>query len=120
MALNTIKQTKQKQTKHESCLPLQYLIFKISLIIIDGDTIQFSYDTGNGGRVVDFKTSNALNDNQWHTVHVEKNRKQAWLRVDNFPEKYITESADEMSRTLDLKEGLVIGMFCIIIYSVVR
>ena len=90
------------------------------MIIIDGDTIQFSYDTGNGGRVVDFKTSNALNDNQWHTVHVEKNRKQAWLRVDNFPEKYITESADEMSRTLDLKEGLVIGMFCIIIYSVVR
>ena len=56
-----------------------------------------------------FKTTNSLNDNEWHTVHVEKNRKQAWLRVDNFPEKYITESADEMSRTLDLKEGLVIG-----------
>lgn len=81
----------------------------IKVTLFNGDTIQFSYDTGNGGRVVDFKTSNALNDNQWHTVHVEKNRKQAWLRVDNFPEKYITESADEMSRTLDLKEGLVIG-----------
>ncbi|XP_052093811.1 neurexin-4-like isoform X2 [Mytilus californianus] len=81
----------------------------IKVALFNGDTIQFSYDTGNGAKVVDFKTTNALNDDQWHTVHVEKNRKQAWLRVDNFPEKYITESSDEMSRTLDLKEGLVIG-----------
>lgn len=81
----------------------------IKVTLFNGDTIQFSYDTGNGERVVSFKTTNPLNDNQWHTVHVEKNRKQAWLRVDNFPEKYLEESSDEMSRTLDLKDGLVIG-----------
>lgn len=89
-----------------------YLGLRIWLInswISDGNTVQFSYDVGNGAQVIEYKSTNALNDDQWHTVHVEKNRKEAWLRVDNFPAQTSQEGIGEKTRTLDLQGYLFIG-----------
>lgn len=77
--------------------------------ISDGNTVQFSYDVGNGAQVIEYRSTNALNDDQWHTVHVEKNRKEAWLRVDNFPAQTSQEGIGEKTRTLDLQGYLFIG-----------
>ncbi|XP_060068811.1 neurexin-4-like [Ylistrum balloti] len=81
----------------------------IQVRLFNGDTIGFSYNNGNGIKVLEYKSTNALNNNFWHTVHVERNRKQAWLRVDNFPEKYLNEGQDEVTRALDLMGYLVVG-----------
>ncbi|XP_062588516.1 neurexin-4-like [Saccostrea cucullata] len=81
----------------------------IKIAIANGNTVQFSYDVGNGAQVIEYRSTNALNDDQWHTVHVEKNRKEAWLRVDNFPAQTSQEGIGEKTRTLDLTGYLFIG-----------
>lgn len=81
----------------------------IKIAIANGNTVQFSYDVGNGAQVIEYRSTNALNDDQWHTVHVEKNRKEAWLRVDNFPAQTSQEGIGEKTRTLDLQGYLFIG-----------
>ncbi|XP_053372962.1 neurexin-4-like [Mercenaria mercenaria] len=58
----------------------------LQIRLTGGNTIQFSYNVGNGADTLEYRASNILNDDTWHTVHVEHNLKQAWLRVDNFPE----------------------------------
>ena len=63
---------------------------------------------GNGVNVLPFKSPAPLNDDRWHTVHVEKNRKQAWMRIDDFTEVTNNEDAD-LIRLLDLKTPLYIG-----------
>ncbi|KAH3699242.1 hypothetical protein DPMN_074198 [Dreissena polymorpha] len=63
----------------------------IQIRMINGDTIQFRYNVGNGIQVLEYKTINGLDNDIWHTVHVERNRKQTWLRVDNFPEVVFNE-----------------------------
>jgi contactin associated protein-like 2 len=45
----------------------------------------------------------------WHTVHVERNLKQAYLRIDNFNAVYINEPADTIPLHLDLTQPLVVG-----------
>lgn len=81
----------------------------IQIRMINGDTIQFRYNVGNGIQVLEYKTINGLNNDLWHTVHVERNRKQAWLRVDNFPEVMRNEPQDEITRLLDLTTPLTVG-----------
>lgn len=81
----------------------------VKIAIANGNTVQFSYDVGNGAQVIEYRSTNALNDDQWHTVHVEKNRKEAWLRVDNFPAQTSQEGIGEKTRTLDLQGYLFIG-----------
>ncbi|KAK3105727.1 hypothetical protein FSP39_004342 [Pinctada imbricata] len=81
----------------------------VKVALANGNTVQFSYDVGNGIQVLEYKSTNALNNNQWHTVHIEKNRKQAWLRVDNSKEQSNTEGIGEITRTLDLSGYLTIG-----------
>jgi contactin associated protein-like 2 len=63
---------------------------------------------GNGVNVLSFKSQSPLNDDRWHTVHVEKNRKQAWMKVDDFTEVTMNEDSD-LIRLLDLKTPLFIG-----------
>ena len=79
------------------------------MVFSAGDTIQFLYNVGNGIQVLAYKTINGLNNNLWHTVHVERNRKQAWMRVDNFPEVVRNEPQDEITRLLDLTKPLTVG-----------
>lgn len=81
----------------------------IQIKMINGDTIQFRYNVGNGIQVLEYRTINTLNNDIWHTVHVERNRKQAWLRVDNFPEVVRNEPQDEITRLMDLTKPLTVG-----------
>lgn len=59
--------------------------------------------------MLEYRTINTLNNDIWHTVHVERNRKQAWLRVDNFPEVVRNEPQDEITRLMDLTKPLTVG-----------
>ena len=70
--------------------------------------MQFRYDKGSGVTVLAFKSPSPLNDDRWHTVHVEINRKQAWIKVDDYPDKSLSEDAD-LVRNLDLSGPLVVG-----------
>ena len=76
--------------------------------LFQSDTIQFRYDVGNGVSVLPFRSPAPLNDDQWHTIHIEKNRKQAWMKIDDFTEVTYNEDAD-LIRLLDLKTPLFIG-----------
>lgn len=80
----------------------------IEIRLFQSDTMQFRYDVGNGVSVLSFRSPAPLNDDRWHTIHVEKNRKQSWMRVDDFTEVYLNEDAD-LIRLLDLKTPLFIG-----------
>ncbi|KAJ8307535.1 hypothetical protein KUTeg_015619 [Tegillarca granosa] len=81
----------------------------VKIELANSNTIRFTYDSGNGAKVLKYRASNTLNNNRWHTVHVEKNRIQAWLKVDEFPAVFIDESDEELTRTLDLTGNLVVG-----------
>jgi len=74
-----------------------------------GNIIQFRFDVGNGIQVLEKETAFPLNDNFWHLVHVERNRKQAMLRVDQQSVITLDEPTDQHFRTLNLDSPLVIG-----------
>ncbi|CAL1542707.1 unnamed protein product [Lymnaea stagnalis] len=80
----------------------------IEIRLFQSDTIQFRYDVGNGVSVLSFKSPSPLNDDTWHTIHVEKNRKQAWMKIDDFPGSVLNEDAD-LIRQLDLTTPLYVG-----------
>ena len=46
--------------------------------------IQFRFEVGNGLQTLEQETSYPMNDDEWHTVHIERNRKQAMLRVSSY------------------------------------
>ena len=53
----------------------------IKLAIVDGRTIQFSYKIGRSSRQVSVEAASRLNDDHWHSVLVEKNKKEARLVI---------------------------------------
>ncbi|GAB1600199.1 neurexin-4-like [Argonauta hians] len=81
----------------------------IKVEIFNGNTVKFQFDAGDGERVLEARTSAGLNDDLWHTVHVERNRKQAWLKLDTQGEKIWNEPPEQGPRTLDLNTPLIIG-----------
>ena len=80
----------------------------VEIRLFQSDTIQFRYDVGNGVAVLAFKSPSPLNDDRWHTIHVEKNRKESWIKVDDYPESTLSEDAD-LVRELDLSTPLYVG-----------
>ena len=46
--------------------------------------MSFRFSAGYGVQAVTVETAFILNDNKWHTVYAERNRKQALLQVDEF------------------------------------
>jgi contactin associated protein-like 2 len=48
--------------------------------------IAFRYSAGSGVKVIAIRTPFDLNDNEWHTVRIERNRKEARLNVDSISE----------------------------------
>ena len=65
---------------------------------------------GNGIQTLEKMTAYPLNDDNWHTVHVERNRKQAQLRIDLQAPVYLDEPTDQEFRALILDSPLVVGM----------
>jgi Laminin G domain. len=54
----------------------------IMVSLISGNHIQFEYESGKGPQGVTVETSYRLDDDQWHSVLVERNRKEAMVIVD--------------------------------------
>lgn len=72
-------------------------------------TIRFIYNVGFGLRVLDLKTANILNDNRWHIVRIERNRKEAALVVDENAPITLREPVDQAFRVFVFKRHLFIG-----------
>lgn len=53
----------------------------IKLAIVNGRTIQFSYSSGSGLQQVSVEAPARLNNDEWHSVLVEKNKKEARLVI---------------------------------------
>lgn len=56
----------------------------ISISFAASTAVSFRFKAGYGIQAVTVDTSFKLNDNQWHTVYAERNRKEALLQVDEF------------------------------------
>lgn len=80
----------------------------IKLSIIDGNKLKFQYKAGSGPLSVDVLTSYPLNDNNWHSVSVERNRKEARLVVDGATKSEVREPPGPV-RALYLTSELSIG-----------
>ena len=76
-----------------------------------GNSIHFRFDVGNGIQTLEKTTAYPLNDDTWHTVHVERNRKQAMLKVDTQAMVLKDEPTNQGFRSLILTSALVIGEF---------
>jgi contactin associated protein-like 2 len=76
-----------------------------------GHSIHFRFDVGNGIQTLEKTTAYPLNDDQWHTIHIERNRKQAMLKVDQQAAVTLEEPTDQGFRALNLNSQLVIGKF---------
>lgn len=80
----------------------------IKLSIINGKKLQFQYQAGSGPLGVNVETSYHLNDNQWHSVSVERNRKEARLVVDGSLKAEVREPNGPV-RALHLTSRLSLG-----------
>lgn len=80
----------------------------IKLSINSGKKLQFEYQAGSGPLGVNVETSYHLNDNKWHSVSVERNRKEARLVVDGALKAEVREPPGPV-RALYLTSELVIG-----------
>ncbi|XP_027198540.2 neurexin-4 isoform X2 [Dermatophagoides pteronyssinus] len=80
----------------------------IKLAIVNDKTIQFSYSSGTGLQQVSVEAPFRLNDNQWHSILVEKNKKEARLVVDSRYTNENRENADN-SFPLYLTSYFIIG-----------
>uniref|UniRef100_A0A1B6CD05 Neurexin-4 n=2 Tax=Clastoptera arizonana TaxID=38151 RepID=A0A1B6CD05_9HEMI len=80
----------------------------IKISILGGDTIQFNYQAGSGPLGVSVETSSSLADNNWHSVSVERNRKEARVIIDGSQRAEVREPPGPV-RALHLTSDLVIG-----------
>ncbi|KAG5881355.1 hypothetical protein JTB14_037097 [Gonioctena quinquepunctata] len=80
----------------------------IKLSIVSGNQLQFQYQAGSGPMAVIRETSYKLNDDQWHSVSVERNRKEAMIVIDGALKAEVREPPGPV-RALHLTSELVIG-----------
>ncbi|XP_011301961.1 neurexin-4 isoform X1 [Fopius arisanus] len=80
----------------------------IKISITNGNQIQFQYQAGDGPLTVSVQTSSMLADNNWHSVSVERNRKEARIVLDGAIKNEIREPPGPV-RALHLTSDLVLG-----------
>ena len=80
----------------------------IKLSITSSKSMQFSFDVGNGPQDVEVQTAYRINDNNWHSVLVEKNKKEARLVIDG---KFASDvkTLNGQIRPFHLTSRIVIG-----------
>ena len=78
--------------------------------ILDGNQVQFEpYQSSQvDSWTLNVKTSNRLNDDEWHTVLIEQNRKQARIVVDGSMTDTRPQSQGQV-RAIELTSELYIG-----------
>lgn len=72
--------------------------------------MQLEYRVGSIPLSVTVEVSGRLNDDTWHSVLVERNRKQARLLVDNALRSEVDEPAGPV-RSIQLSSKLVVGTY---------
>ncbi|KAJ9588639.1 hypothetical protein L9F63_018073, partial [Diploptera punctata] len=82
----------------------------IKVSIIGGDRLQFQYQAGSGPLGVSVDTAYRLADNNWHSVSVERNRKEARIVVDGALKAEVREPPGPV-RALHLTSQFVVGVF---------
>ncbi|EEB13815.1 Contactin-associated protein 1 precursor, putative [Pediculus humanus corporis] len=80
----------------------------IKLSITTGNRIQFEYQAGSGTLGVSVDTAYRLDDNNWHSISIERNRKGGRLVVDGSSKNEVHETTGPI-RALHLTSDLVIG-----------
>lgn len=80
----------------------------IKLSIVGGSQIQFTYQAGSGPITVSREVSYRLSDDRWHSISVERNRKEAMLIVDGALKAEVREPPGPV-RALHLTSELVVG-----------
>ncbi|KAJ3619660.1 hypothetical protein MTP99_005324 [Tenebrio molitor] len=80
----------------------------IKLSIVNGNQLQFQYQAGLGPMAVIRETSYKLSDDRWHSVSVERNRKEAMIVVDGALKAEVREPPGPV-RAIHLTSELVIG-----------
>ena len=73
-----------------------------------GSTVEFRYDVGHGVYVVERMILN-LNDNRWHVIQIERNRKEAYLQIDELNAASILEPQDITFRPIRWSNTLIVG-----------
>jgi len=80
----------------------------IKISINNGNQIHFQYVAGGGPLTVSVQTSYNLADNQWHSVSVERNRKEARIVIDGALKNEVREPLGPV-RALHLTSDFVVG-----------
>src|SRR5207245_1388948 len=80
----------------------------IKLQIVNGKSMQFEFSDGSGKQSVTVDASYRLNDNNWHSVLVERNKKEARLVVDGKLTNEVRSRTGPI-RPLHLTSHFVIG-----------
>ncbi|XP_058793266.1 neurexin-4 [Phymastichus coffea] len=80
----------------------------IKISINGGNQIHFQYQAGGSPLAVSVQTSSRLADNNWHSVSVERNRKEARIVIDGAFKNEVAEPPGPV-RGLFLTSDLVVG-----------
>ena len=75
--------------------------------LVNDRTVQLQFDYGADLTSVISTVSNPLNDDEWHSIRANFDRKEAWLQVDSNGAERMTLPRPEL--TLELDGPLYIG-----------
>ncbi|KAA0186846.1 Neurexin 4 [Fasciolopsis buskii] len=77
--------------------------------IRNGNAIRVAFNVGNGVQLAEVSTAHWLNDDRWHVVRFERNRKETRLIVDTLNPTVIVESMERSFRGFDFDQPLSVG-----------
>jgi len=80
----------------------------IKVSMVSGDSIQFEFAAGKGIQGVTVETSFRLDDNEWHSVRIEKNRKEGLVIIDGAQKTHVPEPVGPV-RPFKLTSPLYVG-----------
>ena len=80
----------------------------IKVSLISGDAIQFEFEAGKGQQGLTVETSYRLDDDKWHSVLIEKNRKEAMVVVDGAQKGKVKEPIGPV-RPFKMTSSLYVG-----------
>ncbi|VDD79184.1 unnamed protein product [Mesocestoides corti] len=79
------------------------------LRIRSGIAFRFAFNVGNGLQVLEVTTAYWLNNNQWHVVRLERNRKESRLIIDTNPAKVLVEAQERSFLMFNFDQPLFVG-----------
>lgn len=80
-----------------------------------GIAFRFAFNVGNGLQVLEVTTAYWLNNDQWHQVRLERNRKESRLIVDSNPAKVLVEPQERSFLMYNFDQPLFVGTTQVII-----